>query len=48
MAKDVFSTVERMEFICNLNGIPEGTHLLLSAYSMKSIIFIRQEKFKDA
>ena len=48
MSKDVFNNIERMERVCALNGTPDGTHLLLSAYNMKSIIYIRQEKVKEA
>ena len=48
MFKEIFANIERMEQICIAYGIPEGTHLLLSAYTMKSIVFIRQEKVKEA
>lgn len=37
-----------MEEICKENDIPEGTYLLHSAYTMKSITLIREDKIKEA
>lgn len=40
--------IEKMETICTLHNIPEGTHLVHSAYTMRAITYLREEKIKDA
>ena len=37
-----------MERICAENGVGNGSLLLLSAFTLKSIVLIRQEKLNDA
>ncbi len=40
--------VAKMEKICAENGIGNGSLLILSAYTLKSIVYIRQEKVDEA
>lgn len=37
-----------MELICQQHNIQEGTHLLHSAYTMKAISLLKEEKLKEA
>ena len=45
---EVEALIARMENICGENGIVNGCQLLHSAYTMKSMMLIRQEKIKEA
>ena len=45
---EVLETISKMEDICAENDIPDGTQLLVQAYTMKSIIFIRENKDEEA
>lgn len=40
--------IEKMETICTLHNVPEGTHLVHSAFTMRAITYLREEKIKDA
>lgn len=46
--KAILANVDRMEMICLEHGIVDGTQLLHSAYTMKSIMYIREEKIAEA
>lgn len=45
---EITQNIERMERICGENGIIDGCQLLHSAYTMKSMTLIREEKLTDA
>ena len=40
--------IEKMETICSQHNIPEGTHLVHSAYTMKAVSYLREEKINEA
>jgi hypothetical protein len=46
--KEMEEDIEKMETICNLHNIEDGTHLLHSAYTMRAITFLREDKIKEA
>ena len=46
--QEIDALLTRMETICGENGIIDGCQLLHSAYTMKSMTLIRQEKLREA
>lgn len=45
---EIAEGIARMEQICGENGIVDGCQLLHSAYTMKSMTLIKEEKIREA
>lgn len=46
--QEILDTIAKMEQACGENGVIDGCQLLHSAYTMKSMSLIREEKIQDA
>lgn len=46
--EEIAEGIARMELICGENGIVDGCQLLHSAYTMKSMTLIKEEKIREA